>query len=393
MSKVYLTSSETGCIRRKLDLKRISQYLKANNHKIVEKPSKADKIILATCGVTEKYSKNAFKLIKKMNKFDSELIITGCLPPIYPERLKENFKTVPTSNLEKIENYFKPERQRLNGIDHLDVDNTQVPFCRSNKYSNQLEKMKRFLRNLFPLSAKKTKNLIKRKKEKGYIIQVTRGCAGDCSFCASKLAIGNMRSKPIEDCISEFREGIKKSYKSFRLSSSDLGAYGKDINSSLPELISALTSNSKRKDSKFFLPNLRPFWLIKYEEEIINFINREKISGVTIGLQSGSSKILKEMNRYNKIKRIRKNLRKITGSKRNSEIYVHVMVGFPGETRQDFKKTLNFLKEIKIDYLFTNVYSKRPGTKAAEIEKQIEESEVKQRLNLLKRGLKNVVFL
>jgi len=118
MKKVFI-NAEIVCDRRKLDITRISKYLIRNDYEIVDNPKKADIILISTCGVANALSNISFNTIKELNKYNGEVIVTGCLPDTDTKRFNQSFKgrSFSTKNIDKIGTYFPGKKVSFSEIE------------------------------------------------------------------------------------------------------------------------------------------------------------------------------------------------------------------------------------------------------------------------------------
>jgi tRNA A37 methylthiotransferase MiaB len=181
---------------------------------------------------------------------------------------------------------------------------------------------------------------------KSYYIRVCWGCVDNhCTYCSIWRAVGRLRSKPLEICLAEFRAALKKGYKKIILVGENVGAYGIDINSTLSQLLSAFVSLDGQYEIQ--LECLNAVWIIKYIDELATIMRTGRIKIVDCTIQSGSSRILKLMNRNYDRDLLRESLRRLREAWPSLRLHTHIMVGFPSETEQELEETLSIIKEFK----------------------------------------------
>jgi MiaB/RimO family radical SAM methylthiotransferase len=231
--------------------------------------------------------------------------------------------------------------------------------------------------------------------KKIFMIRISWGCISNCAYCGIKNAVGPLRSKPIEQCVREFQKGLDQGYKDFILCADNMGPYGIDIGSSFPELLDKLTNIPGEYD--ILIRYLDPRWAIKYVDKLEEILKRNKITSIDIPIQSGSSRILKLMNRYNDVETMKDTILRLKKTIPNLEIITHIIVGFPGETEEDFKQTLDFIEETNLDFGFILPFSLKTGSKAEKIEPKVPQKEIWRRIKYIKRFLRsmgyNVVYI
>ena len=216
-------------------------------------------------------------------------------------------------------------------------------------------------------------------------------CLGDCSFCITKLAKGNLQSFPKEDIINEIKKRIEEGYKRINLTSTDNGCYGLDINTSLVSLLKNITEIPG--DFKIRIGMINPNYAKLYLNDLIKIYKSDKIiKFLHIPVQSGSNKILKDMNRKYKVQDFINVVSKFRKNILGINISTDIIVGYPTESEEDFEETLNLVKKIKPEVLNISKFTSRPGTKASRL-KQLKTEEIKRRsvilTNLYKDYLRN----
>ena len=412
------------CNRRKLDAFKLSRYFVKNNCQIVDDPTKADIIILITCAYSAEHANQSLQMVNRFLGYDAELIVGGCLPAIEEERLRELFngKTIVTSELEKIDEFFPENRVSFANIEDA---NTLWENINKHKLIKIFEKFfgkllplqrlfdtfSRCLTNLLYDGAINYQKIIKnhlfakyikkrwfssiRLYEDVFYIRPAWGCLGNCSYCVIKKAIGSIRSKPLDTIISEFKNGLKSEYKNFVLDADDLGAYGIDIGSNLPELLDKLTSIPG--DYKIHIRNIHPVWVVKYIDPLESILKRNKIQGFGSSIQSGNPRILKLMHRFSDVKKMEEAFCRLREACPDLMLVTECINGFPTETREEFKETLDFIKEIDFSLGYIFPFSSRPGTFAESLEPKISNDEIILRMKYAKRYLRkagyNTLFL
>jgi len=400
MKKIFICC-EGPCIKRILDAQKISNYLYANGNKIVDSPIYADSIIFVSCGVGNHQVNNSLSIIERFKDHDAELIVAGCLPDIAPDKLRKAFngKIFSTKNLEDIDNFFPENKIKFKEIDDanvLDGDFITGKFKEKTIFFKKLKRLnnayirirKHILSNLYDRQSLIYRILSEEltKDKSMYNLRISRGCFGNCAYCSIKKAVGTHESKPFETCINEFKKGLKMGYTFFPITGDDIGGYGIDIKSNFPELLDGLTSI--HGDYELLIREISPFWIVKYIDDLEKIIGRYKISHLGVALQSGSPCVLKLMNRYSDIEKIEDSITRLRRICPNLFISIHVIVGFPTETDDDFKKTLIFIKRNKINSGFIYVFSCNPGTKAELLEPKVTEKEMLKRIKYAKKFLK-----
>lgn len=299
-----------------------------NNLNVTKDIKKAELIIVNTCGVKEQTERKIIKYLKKLKDVykipDSKIIIIGCLVTINKNALLEIYPKA---------RYYTVE---------------------------ELNKLKDFLDTKFE------KRTINKSRFTEPII-ISNGCLGNCSYCAVKFARGKLKSRPIQEIIKEIKDKYKQGSREFLLTAQDTACYGFDINTNIVDLLKEITSQDL--DFKLRLGMGNPLYLYKFKEEIVELFKSNKIyKFLHIPIQSGSNKILKKMKRpytkelyINLIKYFKENIKDIT-------LATDIIVGFPSETQDDFKETVDVLKKLKFDFTFISRFGQRKNIEANKYE-------------------------
>ena len=385
--KIYIENS--GCYRRSMDQSQVKKYFELNNCQVITNPKKADQIIYFTCAAikeNEDVSINRIKEIQK--KFPGKLIVTGCLPGINKSRL------------DKIHDGPSITPKNLNDIDKLftefDVRFGDVPDANSYVNTSCPQAAKYIWSACFYNSWKNYRLLIKhilRKAAVSFSIRVSWGCLGNCSYCGIRNGIGRLKSKPLEQCLSELDEGVRQGHRLIDLVSDDIGAYGFDTGKDFAELINAVLK--RHPHTKILLGDIHPRWLVKYEEVLLPYIKSGRIDEIWCPLQSGSDKILRLMNRGNNAAMIKKTAIRIKKVSPGTFLGAHVICGFPSEMDGDWEQSLQLVVQSGFDCVALFPYSKIEGTRSASMTGHLSREIIQKRLKEAKQyfRLNNVAML
>ena len=213
-------------------------------------------------------------------------------------------------------------------------------------------------------------------------VNIMYGCNNFCSYCIVPYVRGRERSRKPEDIIKEVKQVVSEGVKEVMLLGQNVNSYGKNLEEplSFAELLRKICRIDGLLRVRFMTSHPKDL-----SDELIEVMAESKkiCPHLHLPLQSGSSRVLKEMNRrYTKesylalVDRIREKLPDIS-------LTTDIIVGFPGETKEDFEETLDVVRKVRYDSAFTFIYSKRTGTPAAVMENQVPETVVKDRFNRL----------
>ena len=339
--KIFLKTY--GCQSNIADSEQISGILKKARYKIINSLKEADIVIINTCSIKLPTQNKILDFIKKIPK-NKILIVGGCLPFALDLRKHSN-------NISAIFN--------TNSI-------TKLPIIIKN------------LKDELPKEKENKINIPRIRKNKDIaILNVSQGCLGNCDYCSAKLARGDLKSYSIKEIKKEFETALKENCKKIYLTGQDLGCYGFDINTNLIKLLKELIKIPG--DYKIRIGMINPNYALKFLKDLIQIYKSDKILPfIHIPVQSGSSSLIKKMNRYytiNDFKIIVKTLRKEIP---NITIATDIIVGYPLETEKDFEKTIELIQKIKPEVLNISKFSSRPKTKASKL-KQLSSNLIKER--------------
>ena len=342
-----------GCSKNLVDTEMMIGLFKKNGYDIVNSPEVVDIIVINTCGFIESAKEEAINTILEMAEYKKDnckyLIVTGCLVERYKEEL---IKAIPEVDLFiKFSEYETIWEQ----IDNL---------INSNIKDGKLEFLDR---------------VISTGKNYAYL-RIAEGCNNFCTFCAIPYIRGRFKSRKIEDILQEAKKLADDGIKELIVIAQDTTKYGIDIYGK-PELAKLLHELSKIDGIEWIR------FLYAYPETITDELieevkNNEKICKYfDIPMQHISDNILKKMNRKSTGASIKKLISKLRKEIPEVIIRSTLMVGFPGETEEDFEDLYEFVKWAKLDKLGCFTYSKEEGTTAYKMENQVYPMTKKKRYN------------
>ena len=395
MKKVFIY--DRSCESRKLETNKIYNYFKKNGYELLENPKNADIILVIACAVTNNQAEGSLAIVEKLKKYNKELIVIGCLPAIDKNKLDKIFngRTIITKNLLEIDKYFPQNKILFKDIEESNYLYQNPNFYKINvkirKYLSKINFLEKLLNKIYELVLTNLygeRSFIFRAipKKDSFYIKISTGCKGECSYCAIKKAVGNLKSKTINECIKEFEKGLEKGHDYFVIDGDDTGAFGLDKkNDNFPKLLERLSNYPK--SYKIVIRNLHPVWIIKYIKEFESILKNKKIFCIESAIQSGNERILKLMRRYSNVDEMKKAYKKLRKSFSEIILTTDCIIGFPTESKKEFYNTLNFINEAGFNGGFIIPYSKRSGTEAEKIGPEISRDEINKRLKYSKKFL------
>ena len=386
MSKSFFMYNNNTCTRVKLYGLDVENLFIENGFKKNKKIKNSNLIIVNTCSFLKSKEKYFLDLISKIDRDlndEQQLIIIGCLPSINKEELLkiDNKMILFGRDLNRIKEYFNFKRT---------IKTKATSVSDKLNFNKNLE----YIFNKLFLRSKHIEYRLKRNKV--CYLQISSGCQGKCTYCSERFTT-KLKSRPKNEILEAVKNGISKNYKLFGLNSDDASAYGKDINTSLTELLKELI---KIKEKIYFsIPEFNPNGL---NEEIIDLLRDEKFLYITVPIQSGSQRILNLMERPYKIDEVMGKIRRIKSNNKNLKINTHIIVGFPGETEEDFRKTMNIIQTGLFDRVKVFMYNERPKTKAINFPSKVPEDiklrrrneilNIEKKQNIKKFSLTNLIL-
>lgn len=368
MSKVAFHT--LGCKLNFAETSTIGEQFLQHGFEVVDYESKADVYVINTCTVTENAEKDCRNIVRRAlrNNPDAYVVVTGCYAQLRADEIAkiEGVDAVLGSSEKfKLFDYINDfEKKELSCI-HVSPTEELSSFHSS--YSSDADDRTRAF------------------------FKIQDGCDYTCSYCTIPLARGKSRSAIPEDVVKEFKDLLKAGYKEIILTGVNVGDFEFIGSNNNPEeklekvdLFNLLKMILKVEgDYRLRISSIEPNLLT---DEILDLAAKDErlCNHFHIPLQSGSSKVLKLMQRRYKVDDYRNLILKINDRIENVGIGVDVIVGFPGETEDDFLETYNFLKELPISYLHVFTYSERPNTKAIDLPGSVEIFERKRRNNMLR---------
>lgn len=353
-----------GCSKNLVDTEMMIGLFKNNNFKIVNNPKEAEIIVINTCGFIEPAKQEAINTILEMSEYKNKkckyLIVMGCLVERYKKDLQ---KLLPEVDLFlSIKEYEKAwdEISKLKNIPE------------EGKYTN-MEYLEREI---------STGNNMA-------YLKIAEGCSNRCTYCAIPAIRGPFESRKIEDVLEEAEQLAKKGVKELVVIAQDTTKYGIDLYGK-PRLAELLEKLCKIEGFKWIR------FLYAYPEtitdELIDVVkNNEKICNYfDIPIQHISNPVLKKMNRKSNEESIKELIKKIKKEIPNVIIRTSLIVGFPGETQEDFEKLCEFVKTAKFDRMGAFTYSKEDGTPAERLPNQIHGNTKKARYNKIMKIQKEI---
>lgn len=359
-----------GCSLNENDSEKISGMLEKMNYKQVETMELADIIVFNTCCIRENAEDKLFGKLGEAKKIkekrNSIIAIGGCMmqQEHIVQKLHQSYPFVDilfgTHTTHKLpEDIYKIRKEQKHIEDIIDIDG---------KIYEGLP--------------------IKREDSKKAYVTIMYGCNNFCSYCIVPYVRGRERSRKPEDILNEIKDLAKNDYKEVMLLGQNVNSYhgGEDYN--FANLLIDINKIDGIEKIRFISPHPKDF-----TDDVIEAIaNSEKVcKTLHLPLQSGSTNILKAMNRKYTKEQYLELVQKIKIKIPDVTLTTDIIVGFPGETEEDFEDTLDVVKKVDFEQVFMFIYSRRVGTVADKMENQIPELIKHKRFNRLKELVENKI--
>ena len=353
-----------GCQMNEHDSEKIRGMMKSAGFKLVDSIETADVVILNTCAIRENAHDKVFGFLGvlkhlKESKPDLLIGICGCMAQeeVVVKDILTKYKYVDfvcgTHNLDNlislVKNKIDTKKQQIEVLSYEGDVVENIPVLRESKYSAWVD--------------------------------IIYGCDKFCTYCIVPYTRGTQRSRKHEAIVEEVKELVKNGYKEVTLLGQNVNAYGKDLYSDY-NLANLLSDVSDTGIERIRFVTSHPW---DFTDEMVDIIaSRDNIMPyIHLPLQSGSDKILKLMNRKYTSSEYLKLYNSIRSKVKNSSVTTDIIVGFPGETEEDFQDTLKIVNECKFDGAFTFAFSPRENTPAALMKNVVDEDVKMDRLHRL----------
>ena len=351
-----------GCQMNESDSERLAHQLESVGYVPTEEVTVADLIILNTCCVRETAENKIYgrigelKHLKEKNK-NLIIAITGCMAQ---KNQADMFKRAPhidivlgTHNIQHINEMVKEVQRTKKRQVNVEMDNTVLP----------------------ELAAKANGTFFA-------WVPIMNGCNKFCTYCIVPHVRGREISRPVEAIVKDVRELGEKGFKEITLLGQNVNSYGLDFKdgTDFGTLVDALDGIPGIERIRYMTSHPQDM-----TKGMVDALGRSSniVTQLHLPVQSGSDNILKRMNRHYSVEQYKDLLQYCREKIDGVTITTDIIVGFPGETEEDFQQTLQLLKDVRYDMAFTFIYSKRSGTPAAEFEEQVPEEVKRVRLQAL----------
>lgn len=349
-----------GCKVNQYESDGVVEMFIKEGYEVVDFSEYSDIYIINTCSVTNIADRKSRQMIRQAKKKNINAIIVamGCYTQVSPEEVEKIegvnliIGTKDRTKVIQLVEQFKKDKKRINIVQDITFNKEfeEIPF------------------------------ITKRDKTRAFL-KIQDGCNNYCSYCIIPYTRGPIRSRNLNDIIQEVKNLAMEGFLEIVLTGIHVESYGRDLVGEI-DLIDVINEIEKIDGiERIRLGSVEPKLI---NEKFVNKVNSKKLCHhFHLSLQSGSDDTLKRMNRRYNTKEYKNAVRLLREKYQNASITTDIIVGFPGETDEEFNKTLGFVKEIKFSQIHIFKYSSRKGTKAEKFANQINPIVKEERSNKL----------
>lgn len=360
--KIKVAIATLGCKVNQYESASFQSGLLERGAEIVPFSHRADVYVINTCAVTAKAGAQSRQMVRRALKTNrrARLVVTGCYAQVASQKIMEigDFPICIVGN----------------GYKHMLVDIVLAEkHCDLEMHMGDIGARKEICHLPVSRFPGRTRTYLK----------LQDGCNNFCSYCIVPFARGRSRSLPPEAAFDQIQVFAGQGYREIVLTGIHVGMYGLDLSPATGLLTFLDQASGRFPDMRFRLSSLEP---MEVHDDLLSLIRDRAnlMPHLHIPLQSGDDTILKEMNRHYRAGDFEKIVYKVKEYLPDAAIGVDVLVGFPGEDEKAFARTLSLMERLPVSYLHVFPFSKRPGTIAATIKKQVPGHDKKARVALLR---------
>ena len=354
-----------GCQQNEADSERIRGMLASCGYTIVDTEEGADCIVINTCAIREHAETRVYGNVgalvhTKRRHPGQKIFLCGCMmgQSQVAQRIKESYRHV--------DGVFNPHQLwRFPELLQYVLKTNKRVFATDDSAGNIAEGLP----------------VVRASKLKAWV-SIMYGCNNFCSYCIVPYVRGRERSRQPEDILDEVRGLVSEGYKDITLLGQNVNSYGKDLDTGVD--FSDLLAQIAALDGDFWLRFMTSHPKDAGKKLFETMASHDKIAKqLHLPFQSGNDRVLKQMNRHYDSAQYRELVRQAREAMPELVLTSDVIVGFPGETAEEFEDTLRLIEDVRYDALFTFIFSPRPGTPAAKMEDPTPKEEKNRRFDRL----------
>ena len=344
--KVYVEAY--GCTQNYGEARLMQEALVGSGHTLTASEGDADAHVLVTCTVIETTERKMVRRMAELASYEKPLVVAGCMAAAQRDRVRA---IVPRAKL-------LPPRKWPQIVELLDAGTA----CGDRAAETE---------------------------SAGFgwhdaIVPIAQGCAGRCTYCITRVARGRVASLPTDAIVVQVRRHVDRGLREIKLTGQDTAAYGVDIGTTLAELLQAVEEIPSEFRTRVGMAD--PLTVYPIVDELVRAYASEKVfKFLHLPVQSGSDRILEAMRREYSVAQFEEIVHRFRHAYPELSLSTDVIVGFPGETEDEFEATMDLVRRVRPDIVNVTRFSARSGTPAANMENQIVGWRVKERSRRLTR--------
>lgn len=368
-----------GCEQRELEAQSVVDFLRSAGATLVTSPADCEVAVVFTCGVSafkEQMSLACLDRVVRDLPPGTKLLVAGCLSQISPRSMARY----------PVDQTFSPRTLDC-FVDYMRDILPSAPTC--------LMEMNRSLfdgRHGSAGAGQSTPRQEYERAKRGFKIRIARGCSGVCSYCAIRAANGPLESIPLPQIIQQVNLAVEQGEPSIMLMAGDTAVYGEDVGCDLVQLVAQILAVGGR--FQLFIHDLGPRGLLRTIGRLVDVMEQSNspatLRALCLPVQSGSDDVLRRMRRGYAAHDVSRMVGKLRATRRPPLLGTHVLVGFPGETEQEFQDTVDFLQQTLFDFITCFAYSEHPVAASSCLQPKVPAGVVQQRLQRLQSTVANV---
>lgn len=366
-----------GCTLNYGEARMMEALVVANKHSIVDDMKYADILVLVTCTVIEATERKMLKRIREMLLTGKPLVVAGCMAAVQKHEImniSSGINILPPSKLTDIVEVCKKLKKTLavqdeeanNPLSQKDIEKEPVATIRNWQNKTDVLPTGTISKHINRV----THSPVVHTATVDAIIPIAQGCLGECTYCITRFARGRLRSYTIEHIINNIKTNLERGCMEIRLTAQDTSGYGSDIGTDLPTLIDRVTDLPG--DFRIRIGMMNPSGAGRILKNLLNSYRSPKVyKFIHLPVQSGSDAILNKMKRPYSVNEFKNIIRTIRSEYPEITLSTDIIVGFPGETEEQFMESQKLISDIKPDIVNITRYSARPGTTAEKMNRQV----------------------
>ncbi len=343
--------SALGCRLNEAELQNWANSFQRLGLSLTSEADTADLIVLNTCAVTAEAARKSRQTVRRFHRANPQArkVVTGCYASLEPE-----------------------EVAKIMGVDLVIANEDKDALVEKAKQLLEIPAMPEFA------TEPGESALFARNRERAFI-KIQDGCRYRCTYCIVTVARGEERSRSVQDLVDEINQLHLEGVQEIVLAGVHVGGYGSDIDSSLYELVETILSETQMPRIRF--ASVEPWDLGENFFEL--FANPRLMPHMHLPIQSGADTVLRRMSRRCKTSTFSELVQQARTQVPGFNVTTDVIVGFPGETEEEFKQTMQYIEEVGFGHIHIFTYSDREGTKAARLPGKISKDVKKERSHQL----------